>query len=99
MSKCYHFDKALQGGKTDKAEDNNVLMSCIPGTDSTPVYQEEMEWIKPLKLERICIDFKKIHIGSDSTFSSFSRSVVSDTLQSHESQHISGIIDYGLSMG
>lgn len=43
MSKCYHFDKDLQGGKTDKAADNNVLMSCIPGTDSTPVYQEEME--------------------------------------------------------
>jgi len=43
MSKCYHFDKAFQGGKTDKAADSNVLMSCIPSTDSTPVYQREME--------------------------------------------------------
>ena len=51
MSKCYHFDKAPQGGKTDKSADSNVLMPCIPGTDSTPVYQGEMEWKKPLKLE------------------------------------------------
>ena len=67
MSKCYHFDKAFQGGKTDKAADINVLMSCIPSTDSTPVYQREMEWKKPLKLERICIGFKKTDIGSDRT--------------------------------
>ena len=67
MSKCYHFDKAPQGGKTDKSADSNVLMPCIPGTDSTPVYQGEMEWKKPLKLERICIGFKKTDIDSDRT--------------------------------
>lgn len=67
MSKCYHFDKAPQGGKTDKSAASNVLMPCIPGTDSTPVYQGEMEWKKPLKLERICIGFKKTDIGSDRT--------------------------------
>lgn len=43
MSKCYHFDKAPQGGKTDKSAASNVLMPCIPGTDSTLVYQGEME--------------------------------------------------------